>query len=144
MKRIISAILLIGMLSSLAACGVTKTPPSIETSPDETANLAESYVIKMQDFGGEDICIITGEHAEYEYMIEEETGDVVNDAIFTRNREVKELLNIHFSFVSSPNYKQEDEFYTLIRNDIMAGDKTYDIINGLNVFTTPMMFDGLF
>ena len=94
--------------------------------------------------GGEELVILTGEHAEYEYMIEKETGDIVEDAVYFRNRAVEELLNVSLSFVSEANWKNSDPFYRTIRTDIMAGDSSYDIINGLNVYTTCLIFDDLF
>ena len=151
MKRKISALLLLTMLASLAACGREETPAQDTTEGvgtanpgNETVSLAEQYGIVKADFGNEEVCIITGEHVEYEFMCDESSGDIVENAIYKRNLNVEELLNVDFSFVSAPNWTQAGEFYSLILSDVLAGDSTYDIVNGLNVFTTPMIFEGVF
>ena len=89
-------------------------------------SLMETYGIKEDDFGGRTTTIITGEHCAYEYVIKEETGDVVNDAVYARNRSVEELLNVTFQFVTSANWSSGDPFYDLVRNDVLAGDSAYD------------------
>ena len=61
------------------------------------------YGILQSDFAGEEVCLISGDHVQYEYMIEEVTGEVVNDAVFERNLAVEALLNMKFNFVSAAN-----------------------------------------
>ncbi len=153
MKKIISTLLLGMML--LTACGPAETPDTTDTTaapsdqtgttaPSETTSLASTYGIVPADFGGEEICIISGEHAKYEYEVEEISGDTVNDAIYERNLKVEDLLKVKFTYVNEYNWQKKGEFYTLIRNDVQAGDCTYDIINGLNIYTTPLIFEGMF
>lgn len=152
MKRFISAFLLLASLYSLSACGGDSAPSDAVKEPDKTSvdteaattGLADVYGIAPADFGGEEFTLITGEHAEYEYMVEKESGDIVEDAVYLRNRAVEELLNIKFSFTSQPNWAGNAPYYTTIQNDIMAGDCSYDIINGLNVYTTTRIFENLF
>lgn len=48
----------------------------------------------MQSHG----CIFSTVHADYEYLAESETGDIVEDAVYARNRAVEELLDIEFHF----------------------------------------------
>ncbi len=162
MKKLLSALLVLVLLLS-SACGEAAPDAAPETDSvqsgnsqpemadgevpdlkDETMSLMETYGIKDDDFGGRTTAIITGEHCAYEYVIEEETGDVVNDAVYARNRSVEELLNVTFSFVTSANWSSGDPFYNLVRSDVLAGDSAYDIVNGLNCWTTPLMFEGLF
>lgn len=157
MKKTSAILLLAAML--LVSCGETagETPPPAQNS--ETAAAAEqteteaevttevtpeSFGIAAEDFGGRNITVITGEHCSYEYMIEEESGDVVDDAVFARNRAVEEQLGVKFSFISSKNWSGGDPFYNLIRKDVKAGDCSYDIVNGLNCYTSPLIFEGVF
>lgn len=49
------------------------------------------YGILQSDFAVEEVCLISGDHVQYEYMIEEVTGEVVNDAVFARNLAVEAL-----------------------------------------------------
>lgn len=152
-RQTVSALLLLAALcSALVSCGggdtdgvSTKAPDAPSSQAEEaTTGLADIYGIVSADMGGEELVLLTGEHAEYEYMIEKETGDIVEDAVYFRNRAVEELLNVSLSFVSEANWKNSDPFYRTIRTDIMAGDSSYDIINGLNVYTTCLIFDDLF
>lgn len=157
------SVILVLVLLLLAACGKAAPDAKSETdsvqsgnsqagttdggaseSVEETVSLMETYGIKEEDFGASNITIITGEHCNYEYVIEEETGDVVNDAVYARNRAVEELLNVKLGFVTSANWSSGDPFYNLVRSDVMAGDSAYDIVNGLNCWTTPLIFEGLF
>ena len=153
MKRFVTAILLTAML--LASCGgspdteqaattaVKNTSATSETET-ETTSPADLYGIKENDYGGMKICIFSGEHAEYEYMITEESGELVDDAVYARNRSVEELLNVKFTFESANNWTASSPFYGMIRTAVAAGDETYDIVNGLNVFTNPLIFEGQF
>ena len=160
MKKLCACLLLSVLL--LASCGKSAEPaaeapaqdsPSAEpvqteeTAAPETEAQIESpemYGILQSDFGGEEVCLISGDHVQYEYMIEELTGEVVNDAVFSRNLAVEELLNVKFNFVSAANWGESDPFYNMVRKDIAAGDRTYDIVNGLNCYTTPLLFEGNF
>ena len=162
MKKLLSATLIL-MSLALAACGEAasgtasgggaasnaggapeQTAVTEAETAEETTDAAQAYGIKDEDFDGRNINIVTGEHCAYEYVFEEETGDVVDDAVYARNRSVEELLNVKFSFVTSANWSQGDPFYNLIRKDVKAGDCSYDIVNGLNCWTTPLIFEGMF
>lgn len=140
-----AALLLVGCNSGTGmendTTSITEEKNAVET---ETAASGAEYGLTAADYSQADICILSGEHAEYEYMIEEENGEVMNDAVYNRNRSTEEMLNVKLSFISAPNYTQEGMFYTMIRTDVTAGDATYDIINGLNCWTSPLMFEGMF
>ncbi len=54
---------------------------------------------------------------------EEETGDIINDAVYRRNETVKNLFNIEITAIESSQSKADDAI-----NTILAGDDQYDII----------------
>ena len=54
---------------------------------------------------------------------EEETGDIINDAVYRRNETVKALFNIDITAIESAQTKADDAI-----NTILAGDDQYDII----------------
>jgi len=150
MKKQIALWILASLL--LSGCG-TETQEQTETAAADTEEIAgqdeqitpdAEYVMDSADYGQADICILSGEHVEYEYMIEEETGEVMNDAVYIRNRNTEELLNVKFSFVSAPNWTSDGMFYTMIRTDVTAGDNSYGIVNGLNCWTNQLIFEGMF
>ncbi|MBQ2726154.1 MAG: hypothetical protein IJF78_10640 [Clostridia bacterium] len=150
MKKQIALWILASLL--LSGCG-TETQEQTESAAADTEEIAGQaeqitpavkFDLASADYGQADICILSGEHAEYEYMIEEETGEVMNDAIYIRNRNTEELLNVKFNFVSAPNWTSDGMFYTMIRTDVTAGDNSYGIVNGLNCWTNPLIFEGMF
>ena len=53
-------------------------------------------------------------------------GEIVNDAVFERNAEVEELLNIKLEFTESDYTYSNAE--SSIRTFVMAGDDLYDLI----------------
>ncbi|MCL2518928.1 MAG: hypothetical protein FWF15_10240 [Oscillospiraceae bacterium] len=57
-------------------------------------------------------------------IIEEIQGEVLNDAAYTRNLEVMELLNVNIGYF----YKNEGELYNQVVRDNTAGDCPYDIV----------------
>ena len=133
-KRITTILLLLSMLVSAAACGggettdPTTTPAGGDTSAEVTDPLAGL------DFGGEKIHVLVsandydsqGSSCVYIISEEEETGDVVQDAVFQRNMAVEELLNVTFEFTENKdNYAA---IPTTISTLVLAGDDTYDYI----------------
>ena len=82
-RQTVSALLLLAALcSALVSCGggdtdgvSTKAPDAPSSQAEEaTTGLADIYGIVSADMGGEELVILTGEHAEYEYMIEKENS----------------------------------------------------------------------
>jgi len=135
MKRQITAsFLALCMLASLTACGGS------EVSTDTTAPSSADAVTETPDplagldFGGETINVLVGA-VDYDtqigsYMMiiheEEQTGDVVQDAVYDRNMAVEELLNVKFNFT-----KNNDTYKTIgnsLSTLILAGDSSYDYV----------------
>lgn len=103
-KRTTSAVLLAAIICSAAACGdAGKDEKSGETSskaevsePVTTAAGRDSVLDDLPDknFGGAEFIIMDRTKYIYEFTAEEETGDIMNDAIHERNRTVEERFNI--------------------------------------------------
>lgn len=55
----------------------------------------------------------------------EEIGEVVNDAVFRRNRTVEERFNINIKTIDSGS--QYDQHATKVKNSILAGDNAFDV-----------------
>ena len=64
-----------------------------------------------------------GESWVADQYVEEETGDIINDAVYRRNETVKSLFNINISSFESSTDSGTDAL-----NNILAGDDQYDII----------------
>jgi len=81
----------------------------------------------------------------YEMGVEEETGDIVNDAIFRRNRSVEERFGITIDVIKIPGiWGQEAAFNNTVKNSVKAGDNLYDLIAGYAYFITPLATEGIF
>ena len=162
MKRTISSLLaLLTVLLQLVSCASgtgdessskpddspTANPQpeaAIETEPETEANKFEGM-----DFAGEEMRIQTSINADdstnANALIEgagEETGDVANDAVYKRNLDVEEMLNVKLSYIES-NYTYSTA-QAATQKIILAGDDTYDLIIQDLMCMAALAVDGLF
>nr|MBQ4319320.1 hypothetical protein [Clostridia bacterium] len=146
MKKLALILLSAMLLSSFAACSdtadtqkpsdVSDTEALDDTKTTETDKYADDLPDDL-DLGGLEFNVYTRSASEFfTYTLDtaEETGDVVNDAIYRRNRSVEERLNFtlketYYYFKTDGNDKP--------RQLLMAADDTYDmfIAKGLQSFT---------
>ena len=79
-----------------------------------------------------------------EFTVEEENGDIVNDAVFQRNLKVEERLNIDLTFtqIDGGNYDRATWVKT-VTGSTMAGDGANDIIAGYSMCLPVLSMDGL-
>ena len=140
-KRFLSLIL-IAMLTAqtLVSCGSGKTGGGDTSAADPTGTTSGAEVNEAPDpfadfdFGGEEIRIYTSINeasgiGNSNYLIEgpeEETGDLVSDSAYLRNRNVEEILNVNLVFTQLDNNYQECA--GTINRLILSGDDLYDII----------------
>ena len=141
--RMISALLLISLLVSLAACGGegdTAASPAetaaggageaADTAAAETtAELSESELdpLPEKDMGGFKLRFYNYDDSWLTWAImnmdaDQENGDNVNDAIYRRNRRVEEKYNCEISETLVKNTNDD------IRNIIMSGDDLYELM----------------
>ena len=132
MKRTTSTalFLLIALLAS--SCGATENPLPAETSGDLTSTdapeTAESLDLPSDlNYGDAEFTFLTNDPSKMTWAnpqldVENSTGDVLNDAIYSRNRRVEELLKVKISGV------EDDSYTTTVKSMILAGDDTYDIV----------------
>ena len=109
--RTTSVILALMLASSAFACGETpdKTPEQTEPETTETAKpTVDSDGYKLDslpklDFGGAIVHMFVPSSGTSvsEFEVETQTGDVIDDAVWERNTEVSDRLNINFEY--TPN-----------------------------------------
>ncbi len=136
MRKTITALLLLSMLLSLAGCSGTadETLPE-DTAADTAANTAadtEPVVadgLGEYDFAGDTFHIMTRyTPLFYPYHnVEETTGDVLNDAVYNRNRSLEERFNF---LLAESYYDYSVEGNDHPRSFLLAGDTTYDMFVG--------------
>lgn len=154
MKKQILAILLI--LAALLTTGCAETGESEsgetagttaaetgDTAPAETEP-SDGFAITQQDNNGQTVRFLIAKHAEYEYMVESETGEIVDDAVYKRNRDTEELLGVKLEFQSQDDWGSDDQFNTTLSQSVLSGDDVYQVYNGINVWTVRYIPEGLF
>jgi len=130
MKKQLSLLLVASFLSSLVACGGGETVWETSAS-DVTSNTSQSAETSLTDrlaaadYNGYNFRIL-GETqtvgSDY-FDVEEETGDVIGDAVYSRNRAVEEKYNIKLSFSYAEQWKGADAISTAI----LSGENSFDL-----------------
>lgn len=160
-KRIIAALLFVALATSSMGCADNSTTsepdanestavttdttapkdlaPSRENTPDslsEDLNL-KGETVTISGYGGFNL-----EGLYDELRGTEIGGDILNEAIFKRNMDVSERLDVQLEFELSNN--AAGEYSNLIRNTVSAGDDTYDIVAHSQSQFLPLAAEGLF
>ncbi len=124
------------LLALLTACG-TDTPantketetadPAAVTTATDTADTAPEYIYPTLDMNGETFTILNADMTHWKFYsyidFEEQSGEVLDDAIFLRNRNMEDRYN----FVLEGIEGSIDTNFNDYRVAITAGDDAYDI-----------------
>ena len=122
MRRITSLFLVIIAALTFVSCNKTDD----KTKDDFNLNDADmSYLshIEVEDMDGYNFRIYSRQDMVQHQYVEEETGDIINDAVYRRNETVKALFNIDITAIESSESTGNDAV-----NTILAGDDQYDIL----------------
>ncbi len=157
-NRILALILASLMLLSAAACSDsgtndetaaptagenTENAAAEETAPEETGPVAE---LPDKTYNGEEVMFLTSLntgydwYTSYEIYAEEMNGQLINDAVFQRNNEIEELLDIKIAETKLENC------HTTAKSSITAGDKQFDVVmpymnNSINLAVEGSLLD---
>ena len=137
--RYIAAILATIQLSAIVSCGEngTRTPETSAGESDATTTAAETANpldddVPALDFGGKELHVrsVTYETGSYLTLfdVEEQTGDVVFDTLYKRNRLIEDRFNMKFVCDEA----SIGENTSLLKSLVMAGDASYDLIQCIN------------
>ncbi|MBQ8509737.1 MAG: hypothetical protein IJ493_07515 [Clostridia bacterium] len=104
-KKISSALTLLLTASLLASCGDTQTPADTTTaSSDTTAKPVKTEIsdnLGEYDFKGRTFNIVYSAEqlgSGWPYDTEEANGDILNDAVYRRNTNPRELYRLTLAF----------------------------------------------
>ena len=167
-KRILT-ILLAGLLAAgLVSCssgGTNEETASADTAGQISADTAEEPVEipeepkgngrsevkdslpETMDFGGTEVRVFSrggDKDTLMEFSAEEMTGDVVNDAVFTRNLAVQERLNVKMNLILDNTLSRHSGAGNTIRASVTAGSDDYDLIGNAMYNTMPLVVDNMF
>ena len=137
-KRMLSCLLAALMLLPLAGCGDTGSAETAadttadvpETMPAETEPALKSGIPEGTTFGGETVSIwyTTKSISVAETYLDlagENSGETLDDAIYYRNIEVEDLLDVKLNYFDSQ--VTTDLTGSTLEKLVMAGDTTYDM-----------------
>ena len=154
LKQITALLLASLLLASCASAGTSEVETTgAATDAETTINTAELTEMEKRalmeddlpekDFGGKDFRISTKRGTMYEIDEEEETGDIIEDALYARNRRIEERFNIKIVPVIT-EAGDGNTHVNEVRQSIMAADDAFDL-SATYVFTTgPLVTDGCF
>ena len=153
LKKTATFLILAAMLTGIVSCGseVGGTVTTDGGDKTDTTTVPEDTEIHDDlpelDFGGDKFTILVEDYGGYcgaDFWVEESDGDVVNDAIYNRNRKVSERLNLDLDWVMfTHSWDDRNEFTTKFRSGVLAGDGSYDLAAGLGYFMPSFVSDGI-
>lgn len=159
MKKHISVCLLLAMmLSVFSGCSDTPAEETASTDPAVSANTeaetveTEEETMYLPDDLPEDLTyngttVTTfgwSGPALVEFYVEEQNGEVVNDAIYARNMAVEERLDITLEYYLEPGaYDQRNTWVSALSSSITAGDGAYDISAGYSMAGASLAANGM-
>ncbi len=159
MKKKLSILLLLAMmLSAFAGCSDTTATEETDAS-DPAAQTAEAEVVETEEetmylpddlpadltFGGATVTTFGWSGPSLvEFYVEEQNGEVVNDAIFARNLAVEERLEIELEYHLEPGaYDQRNTWVQALSSSITAGDGAYDMSAGYSMAGASLASKGM-
>lgn len=113
----------------------TTTEPVTEESTGIPDDLPE------MDYEGRTFTTITFDQILPDYEAETENGDVINDAVYYRNRDVSERFNVTLENISNANYGETTNF---IKKTTLAGEEVFQLVAHHAVSMGSLAMDGLF
>lgn len=148
--RALSALTALLMLASLASCGGGPSDSEIHTDPADTGDTAAESTdspaipeLEVRNLGGKEINILIRSEWSYEFMIDEETGDTVSDAIYQRNSAIEDNYSCKLNFIDfKGDWSNHDSFTNIIHNSVLAGDGAHDFIAGYQAVLTMNILNG--
>jgi len=144
-KKAILVFVLFAVFSSFAACGENEKKPDSGAAGDDLAENADAGTneepqidfasLPAADYGGADFNIanLSGyDWCDTTLDVEaEETGDILNDAIYKRNQAVAEKYNVKLNFIDIPHSQISGK----VKNQMLAGASEYEMMQA------PMRYD---
>jgi len=138
-NKIISALLLAGLLLQFTACGSSDSDKGAADTSNEAANSSdaaestaepEEYSVPDVDYDGRTVTFTGYDYdgpwaiLNYNMALSEENGDVINDSVVKRNRAVEEQLNVSIELVPLDSSDRSDpkiiQKYILAQDDVIT------------------------
>lgn len=143
-SKFISLLLALILAGSAVGCGSSGT--SSDTTTANSGNTTTAPVddgrvrddLPEIDMGGKTVNILVREEVDYEFSAEQ-TGDIIDDAIYKRNADISERFNVNIEYILKPGlWASNAEFQGLISGAVLANDPVYDIVTGQSNIVLPL------
>lgn len=153
--RALAALATLLMIAPLAACGAEDTPNTPDTTPsttvadstepvetqpavDENGFLLDNLPADL-NYSGATLNILADEGQKKQFYAEDQTGDIVNDAIYERERTVEERLGVQLEWTFIPGaWANREAFAQTVEQSVTAGSQDYDLVVAYNL-TPPVL-----
>lgn len=136
------------LMALLASCGGETTTDNSEqttSGTDATTQEENGLPFAADRYGGQTFTILTPTENEYDYVSDESSGDIVEDAVHKRNQKTEELLGVKLNVISaSGGWNDRDNYTAKVRNSVLAGDAEYDLVAGMTSIVLPLATEGYF
>lgn len=149
MKKLISAVLVLLMILSFAACSDSRGQGGDTTLPADGSTAApvteaeDTSPVAAGDYGKREFVILerelaSGTNIYYEAFAEQQTGDVINDAILKRNMQVEEKHNVTLKSV----LMETTAMKSAVAANALTDVSDYDIIMAYGGYTMYFAING--
>lgn len=153
--QLLAAVLLCGGLLACGDSADTSETQSTDTTASQTEAVTETSMWidnlpEELDFNGEEVIIHTrydGSDTAQGYMEvdqTEETGEVLSDAIYLRNRAIEDRLNVTITAYKGSGWQDYGTEMQRIRSSIAAGNNAWQAISGWSNSITSLSLENCF
>ena len=105
------------------------TTEATTESPYDVNGYLKDDIDENLNFGDESFHILAWEHSLPEFEVEEQTGNVIENAVYTRNANTEDRLGVDLEFtIIKGNSAAFQEFCQEVAKSVNAGDGSYDSI----------------
>lgn len=142
--RLVS-LLLCGLLLSVS-CGSSdgETTEAVTDDTTSTETTEPASTLPDKDYGGIDVNMLVRTEFKYEFGAEE-SGDIVDDAVYARNVAIEDKFNIKLNIVDvSGSWATQSTFLTAISGDVMSGAGEYDLFASAANYMLPTVPEGYY
>lgn len=120
-------------------------PENGAASAESLEHEDESAGLPPLDFGGAEFSILTRVLKQYDVSVEEQNGEIVNDAIYFRNLTVEDTLKITINtHTMAGEWDDQSRYTNAIKNSVLSGTGAYDLISGFQVFMVSTIENGYY
>ncbi len=132
------------------ACNKNKNDPNLtseQTTNDSIDTKEQRPPLDIPDvtFPGTTFNVLVPTELEYDFIAEGINGNSINDAIFKRNSDIEQRLDITFNYITeSGGWPARTAYNNLIRASVSSQDGSYDLVSGIISCVIPASSEGIF